>query len=139
MDHIQVPDATMVLFDGDCGICSSFAEAVKQRDHRNIFLVVPYQNIPEDRLKTWGLSYDECARELQVITKTGRVYSGAFAVNYIFFQYLPWSLFAAAMFAIPIFLLFEVIGYRLVARNRTRISRWFGLQACLRRPSVSPP
>jgi hypothetical protein len=35
------------------------------------------------------------------------------------------------IYAIPPLLLLEVIGYRIVADNRHRISRWFGMQACL--------
>jgi predicted DCC family thiol-disulfide oxidoreductase YuxK len=35
------------------------------------------------------------------------------------------------IYAIPVLLLLEVIGYRIIAENRHRISRWFGMRACL--------
>jgi predicted DCC family thiol-disulfide oxidoreductase YuxK len=39
------------------------------------------------------------------------------------------------IYAIPVLLLLEMIGYRIVADNRHLISRWFGMQACLTKQS----
>jgi predicted DCC family thiol-disulfide oxidoreductase YuxK len=35
------------------------------------------------------------------------------------------------IYATPVLLLLEVIGYRIVAENRQRSSRWFGMRARL--------
>jgi hypothetical protein len=35
------------------------------------------------------------------------------------------------IYAIPVLLLLEVIGYQIVAENRHRISQWFGMRAHL--------
>jgi predicted DCC family thiol-disulfide oxidoreductase YuxK len=123
------PGKDHMLFDGDCGICSRSAEIAGRMDQR--FIIEPYQAYPEDELKKFGITYAKCAKNLQVITKSGRVYAGAFALNYFLWRRFPWSLLVILIYAVPVLLLLEVIGYRLVERNRYRLSRWFGLKACL--------
>jgi hypothetical protein len=49
----------------------------------------------------------------------------------LFIHYAPWNLLVVLLYvAIPLLLL-EIITYELVARNRTRLSRWLGMKACL--------
>jgi predicted DCC family thiol-disulfide oxidoreductase YuxK len=126
-----IPKASM-LFDGDCGICTSFARFAATIDLEKRFEIVPYQTYPEEKLKSWGMSYKQCSEKMQVVTPQGRRYSGAFGMNYFFYQYRPWVLLVILLYVIPLFLLGEMIVYALVARNRQRLSRWFGLKACLR-------
>ena len=128
---IKLENYHYLLFDGDCGICTSFAEAARRMDRKDGFVIEPYQNYPEEELKKWGITYVACTRKMQVMSRTGRVYSGAFALNYFLYHQFPWSLLLIPIYAIPIFLLFEMAGYALVAQNRHRISRWLGLKACL--------
>ncbi|HVF09359.1 MAG TPA: hypothetical protein VNA16_01075, partial [Abditibacteriaceae bacterium] len=71
-----------------------------------------------------------CARELQVIAPSGRVYRGAFGINCFLYHFFPWRLAVLCLYALPALLLGEVIGYAVVAKNRHRISRWLGLQMC---------
>src|SRR5262245_11801453 len=128
---IELRNHHYLLFDGDCGICTSFAETARNMDRNARFVIEPYQNYPEDELKKWGITYAACTRKMQVISQAGRVYSGAFAFNYFFYHQFPWSLLLIPVYIFPIFLLLEMAGYALVAMNRHRISRWFGLRACL--------
>jgi predicted DCC family thiol-disulfide oxidoreductase YuxK len=132
MNSIEIGDQHMMLFDGDCGICTYFADWVKRIDRRGLFQVCPYQSFSEDVLRRWGITYDDCARKLQVVSRRGRVYRGAFAVNYFGWQYPPWSVAIFLLYVIPPLLVLEIAGYALVARYRTQLSRWFGLKACLR-------
>lgn len=119
-----------LLFDGDCGICSYAAEVCRRMDRRQQFVIVPYQSVAEDELRKFGLSRAQCARSVQTITRRGRVYAGAFAVNYFLWRQPPWWLLVLPIYAVPPLLLLELIGYRLIANNRQRLSRWFGMQAC---------
>ena len=130
---IEIGKQSYLLFDGDCGICTSFAETVRGLDVQRKFRIDPYQIFPEEELKRYGIGYADCARKLRVLTPAGSVHSGAFAVNYFFFQYFPWTILVVLIYAVPILLIFEIMGYALVAKNRHRISRWFGMKACLRR------
>lgn len=120
-----------LLFDGDCGVCSWSAEAAKRMDHSHEFIVEPYQMFSEEELMKFGITYEQCTKAIQVITRRGRVYRGTFGVNYFLWQRFPWSLLVVLIYAIPVLLLLEIIGYRLVANNRGRISQWFGMKACL--------
>jgi predicted DCC family thiol-disulfide oxidoreductase YuxK len=120
-----------LLFDGDCGICSYSAEIAKEMDAGRRFIVEPYQFYSESELMNYGIDYDQCSRNLQVITRKGGVYQGAFAVNCFLWHQFPWTLLVLLIYVVPVLLLLEVIGYRLVADNRHRISQWFGLKACL--------
>ncbi len=122
-----------LLFDGDCGICSYAAESAARMDKQRRFVIKPYQTVAEAELQRFGLSYTACDRKVQVITRRGRVYGGAFAVNYFFWQRWPWRMPVLLIYAVPVLLVCELIGYALVARNRQRLSRWFGLKACLLR------
>jgi predicted DCC family thiol-disulfide oxidoreductase YuxK len=122
-----------LLFDGDCGICTWSAEVVRRMARRHPFIAEPYQMFSEEELVKFGITYEQCTKALQVVTRRGRVYRGAFGVNYFLWRQFPWSLLVVLIYAIPALLLFEVIGYRLIANNRHRLSRWFGMKACLRK------
>jgi predicted DCC family thiol-disulfide oxidoreductase YuxK len=125
------PGKHYLLFDGDCGICTAASRWAERLDRQQKFVILPYQSIPETELAGFGLSYTVCSRKLQVITRHGQIYAGAFAVNHFLWQHFPWTLLVALLYALPVLLLAEILGYALVARHRRRISAWFGLQACL--------
>ncbi|MFN0085477.1 MAG: thiol-disulfide oxidoreductase DCC family protein [Blastocatellia bacterium] len=119
-----------MLFDGDCGICAWSAELVKRMDRKRRFRVEPYQAYEEADLRAYGIDYADCARALQVITRKGRVYGGALGVNYFLWRQFPWTLLVILIYAVPILFVLELIGYRLVADHRQRLSIHFGLKGC---------
>lgn len=119
-----------LLFDGDCGICSWSAQWVQAIDRRKLFVVQPYQSFPETELQPLGITYAQCAKKMQVISRRGKVYRGAFGVNYFLWQYWPWKMLVALIYAVPIVLVAELIVYAIVASQRHRLSQWLGLQAC---------
>ncbi len=119
-----------LLFDGDCGICTWSSEVVKRMDTKGRFTVEPYQMFAESELSKFGISYEHCSKKLQVITYRGRVYAGALGVNYFLWQKTVFRPLIILIYALPLLLVFELIGYRLVAENRHRISAWFGMKAC---------
>jgi predicted DCC family thiol-disulfide oxidoreductase YuxK len=133
---IDLSQRNYLLFDGDCGICSYCAEILERMDQRDLFRITPYQTFSEAELSRFSLDYQQCDQKLQVISKSGRVHGGAFGVNYFCWQYFPWSVLVALIYLIPVILIAELIIYRLIARNRHRLSQWFGLKACLlKRPT----
>ena len=127
-----------LLFDGDCGICNYSAEWIKRHDRQQRFVVEPYQLSSEAALAKVGLSYEKCSKKAWLVTRSGRTFGGAFAINGVLFKLFPWSLLVIAVYLIPPFLLAEIAGYYLVAKNRHRLSRWFGLTACLISNGQSP-
>jgi predicted DCC family thiol-disulfide oxidoreductase YuxK len=122
-----------LLFDGDCGICTWSAQLIRRVDPRRQFEIQPYQAYPEAELQRFGISYADCEYELQVITREGRVHGGPFGVNHFFLRFFPWNILVVLIYLIPIFLLIEIIAYRLVAHNRAWLSQKFGMKGCLLR------
>ena len=117
-----------LLFDGDCGICTWCSELAKRMNSQ--FIVQPYLMFDEAELQQFGIDYESCTKELKVITRRGRVHGGAFGVNYFLWRKPAFKPLVILLYAIPLLLLLEVIGYKIVAINRHRISAWFGLKAC---------
>jgi predicted DCC family thiol-disulfide oxidoreductase YuxK len=128
---IELGQHAYLLFDGDCGLCSWAAEWVQKLDRHRLFVVQPYQSYDEAELRHLGITYQQCAQKVHVITRRGQVYRGAFGVNYFFWHYWPWKLLIGLMYAVPPLLLVELLVYAWVARHRHRLSQWFGLKACL--------
>ena len=126
-----------LLFDGDCGICTAFAGWAQRRDAQKKFEVVPYQLFSEEELRRFGTSSQKCSHRMHTLTPHGKIYTGAFALNYFGWQFFPWRLLVALLYLLPILLLFEIILYALVAKYRRRISQWLGLQACATAPLFS--
>lgn len=99
-------------------------------DDRRLFLIVPSQSLSTDELTRISLDRLACEGELKVVTNDGRIYGGAFAVNYFLFKQPLWTALVVIIYLLPILLLFEIVLYRVIAGNRTVISRWLGLAAC---------
>jgi len=131
---IDIGKHDYMLFDGECGICTAFSERARRIDHWHRFRLEPYQSFSQAELNMYGLSREKCARKVYVISRRGRLYSGAIAINFFFWHYMPWRLFVLLMYLIPIFLLFEILVYTLVAKHRHRLSAWLGMKACIVRP-----
>jgi predicted DCC family thiol-disulfide oxidoreductase YuxK len=125
------PGKDYLLFDGDCGVCTYSSAIAGRMDDDGRFVIKPYQALAETELMKFGVTYEQCSKNVQVITRKGRVYQGAFGVNYFLWRKFPWSLLVFLIYALPVLLLLELIGYRLVAENRHRISQWLGMNACL--------
>ncbi len=125
------PGRPHLLFDGDCGICTWSAERMRRMDRTARFVIEPFQRYPEAELAKFGITYARCSKAVQLLTPRGRVWQGAFAVNAFLWGRAPWSLLVALIYAFPPFLLLEIAGYRLIANHRHRLSRWFGMKACM--------
>ncbi len=121
----------LLLFDGDCGICSAAADLATTIARHSGYVVQPYQAFPEEELRRWGIDYEACSRKIHSITRDGKVYAGAFSVNHFCWRHPRWRIIPLAIYLLPPLLLAEIGLYALVARNRTRISGWLGLNACI--------
>ena len=119
-----------LLFDGDCGVCTSLAEIARSMDSKCRFTIRPYQSFDEAGLREFKITYAKCRKRIYVMSRAGHVYPGAFGVNYFLLDKFPWNLVVLLMYLVPVLLVFEVIGYRIFALNRARISGWLGLTAC---------
>lgn len=129
----------IVLFDGDCGICTSSAELARALVARRArgshgaetsWRIEPYQTFSAAELAAWDLDEAKCAQYLRLVDAYGRVHTGAMAINRFLFDFFPWSLLVGLCYVFPALLLAEVALYEWVSRNRTAISSRLGLNAC---------
>ena len=132
---IDLGNKGLLLFDGDCGVCSKLADWAAQRDGGRHFRVEPYFEFTEEQLDPYGLTWDDCTRAVQLITPQGRVIEGAFAVNRFLWTQAPFKPLVAMVYLLFPLLGIEMIGYSLVARNRHRISAALGMNECKVRPA----
>ena len=119
----------ILLFDGDCVICNQFALFARRLDCKRQFEILPYQSY--ESLAAYGITEEACAKAIHLLnTETGHIRRGAFAMNAFFIRFFPFNLLVLLCYVVPVFLLAEIIVYAVVAKNRQKISRLLGLDAC---------
>ena len=115
-----------LIWDGECGLCSSTAKRIRQRDTQRKFQIVSYQNCPRPPMT--DERFVRCRRELCLITSDGREMWGARAV---FFALAETGSKIWKAWMLPPLIWMAAGGYWLVARNRGLLSkRFFGGQEC---------
>lgn len=107
----------VLVYDGDCGVCERFADMARRRA----------RNITVRDHRTHGLASIEAV----IYLADGREYAGAPAVARLLvdFDGRPWRL-VGRIIALPVMRTIARGVYFVVARNRRRLSRLFGLRAC---------
>lgn len=122
----------VLVFDGDCAICSTLARFVERRVRRapGDFTVAPWQELD---LAALGLSEEQCIEALQWVARNGQVSSAQNAVaRTLWTGHVWWRPFAAVIWVPGINQLAAVI-YRWVANNRHRLPG--GTPACSMPPT----
>lgn len=119
----------VLLFDGDCGFCSSSARFIKRRIPTTAD-IVPFQTADLDAL---GTTAARAEREVLWVNRDGRVSGGAAAVARLLRDAGgPWSLLGWVITPPPMRWAAEGV-YRLIATNRHRLPG--GTPAC----ALPPP
>src|SRR3954447_16513629 len=77
----------VVIFDGDCAICTTLAGVVERR-LRPPAAVQPWQRLD---LAAYGLTDVECIEALQYVDAAGRVYAAELAVAQLLKASRPWA------------------------------------------------
>lgn len=122
----------LVLYDADCGFCTTSSRAMTSRWFRADAEARSFQSMDLDAL---GLSVDKCAEKLHVLDGT-RAFTGAAAVARVLLRSrLPWPAIGRVMALPGIRVLAEWL-YGLVARNRHRLPG--GSAACEMPPPDAP-
>jgi len=112
-----------ILFDGECALCSGWAAFVIRHDPREIFRFAPRQSDAARRLLMPFRIEPEELGSIAVISDA-TLHTHSDAVLHILSRLgFPWRIFAI-LSAMPRPLRDAV--YRLLARNRSRLSRWRG-------------
>ncbi|MFP4369566.1 MAG: thiol-disulfide oxidoreductase DCC family protein [Candidatus Kapaibacterium sp.] len=116
-----------VIYDGSCGICTAAARYILKKDKKRIFDIAPYQ-FTDLKAINENLDEDKASRQVYLAMAGGRLYGGSRAVFEIAKRMpFPWKL--GGIFANSSAALFNPF-YRLIARNRAKISQWLGMTKC---------
>ena len=109
--------SAMVIFDGDCGFCTSCVHFMTRWIRPGID-VAPWQELD---LSAVGLTPAECAQALQCVSDDGSVTSGSRAVTTMLrTAHRPWP-WVAAVGDAPVIRGIADVTYRMIARNRSRL------------------
>jgi predicted DCC family thiol-disulfide oxidoreductase YuxK len=127
MVHL-IPPGGIVIYDSDCGICTHAIRFLKWFDWGQK-LEFHANNNPETLQKFPDLSIERSRQEILVMDPRTGLYGGFKACEWIACR-IP-----ALWILVPFTLIpgVETLGdktYKLVAKNRHRISKFFGMQAC---------
>jgi predicted DCC family thiol-disulfide oxidoreductase YuxK len=130
------PVRPVLVYDGDCGFCTTCVRFVERR-LRSRARIVAWQHAD---LAALGVTRAAAERAVQWVAPDGRVSRGAAAVGRLLVDSgWPWRLLGYPMFTPPVSWLAELV-YRVVAANRHRLPG--GTAACSlppdRRPSGGP-
>jgi predicted DCC family thiol-disulfide oxidoreductase YuxK len=122
--------APVLLFDGDCGLCSSLARFATARlrpagHGAESYAVLPYQDYD---LASVGLAEAQCTEALQWVDERGHSRSAQDAVARLLLASRWWARPAGALLLAPGVHAVAGAAYRWVSRNRHRLPG--GTPAC---------
>ena len=125
-------DRPVIVFDGKCVLCSSFAQFILQEDRRACFRLLAAQTALGNALYThFGL--DPVKYETYVLLHEGEAYFRSEAsIRILHGLGAPWSLLATLARLVPAYLRDAL--YDVIARNRLR---WFGARELCYLPDPS--
>src|SRR5574341_15521 len=103
-----------LIYDGDCVVCRNSANILKRLDTKELFTVVPYQDLKNLHLTI--PSYLQFDSEIHLYTKTGEILKGPRAVIYVL-KSTPFKWFGLFL-GLPFVLPFTREVYYAFASNR---------------------
>jgi predicted DCC family thiol-disulfide oxidoreductase YuxK len=120
----------ILIFDGDCGICTYTAEFIEKRVDKNSLDIKPYQvlalkkihNDLDEEMTSKSVYFYQNSNK-QIYSKSKAIFLALKKMNGVYkvMGYLLDN---------PLFVFIFNPIYNIIARNRTRISKMYGLNAC---------
>lgn len=117
----------LLIFDGDCGICTYSSELVQR--HSDVLQVKPFQILNLTELHP-ELNEDKTSKSLYLLTKDGKLYNRSKGVFETMKRMKGFYKPLGYLLSNPIVVFLTNPLYDWVARNRTNISVRLGLNAC---------
>ena len=112
-----------LIYDDTCDICTMAVRRVRRLDEDGEVDLVPISQA--SRLRGYDLpGEDKLKEEIHLVTPTGRIIAGADAVGYLA-RVLPRTRMWGRLISLPIIRSVARVVYRIIARNRHRLSRLF--------------
>ena len=124
----------IVLYDGDCSLCTFQMRVITWLDWFNAVSLLP---IADPRAATLApqLTREELLEAIHCLTRDGQIHRGARCLRFIGLR-MPLAFPFALLLWIPGVIYLAEIGYRWISRNRHLLSRVFGCkEACAIMPA----
>jgi lipase maturation factor 1 len=115
-----LPRKGWILYDGECGFCFRWVHLWKRAVERHGFALKDLQSASADG--SLEISPENLLHDIRVLTRNGKLESGANAYLYVAHQ-IWWAWPFYAIFSMPGLNWVLWQGYRWFNRNRYRISR----------------
>lgn len=120
----------LLIFDGDCGICTYTAEFIEKRVDNNSLDIKPYQVLALKKIHN-DLGEDMTSKSVYFYQNSNKqIYSKSKAVFLALKKMNGLYKIMGYLLDNPLFVFIFNPIYNIVARNRTKISKMFGLNAC---------
>lgn len=118
MTTLARPAPPVLVYDGDCGICTKLSGVARRFVMPRRGTVVASYDLD---LEHYGLTTEQCLEALQFVDERGRVHSAQDAVARLLLAGAPWWKPLGAVLLLPGVHALAGAGYRWVARNRYRL------------------
>ena len=128
------PAPHVVLYDGDCSLCTFQMRVITWLDWFNTVALVPIAD-PRAAQIAPQLTRADLQEAIHCVARDGRIYRGARALRFIGLR-LPLAVPMALVLWIPGVIYLAEIAYRWISRHRQLLSRAFGCkEACAIMPA----
>lgn len=119
----------LLIFDGDCGICTYSSELVQRHSVDSTLEVKPFQILNLSELHP-ELNEERTTKSLFLLTNDGKLYNRSKGVFETMKRMRGIYKTLGYLLSNPVVVFFANPIYDWVSRNRTKISVRFGLNAC---------
>ncbi len=130
---------TIIIYDADCGLCTAFVNWVRAtaaKANRPTDAVAYHD--PHGPARHPRVDWNYGAEGMQVVTPDGEVIRDNRAAAHCL-RLLPGWAVLGWLIDLPVLRLASAFAYRIVARNRSRISGWLGLTRCRLPAAITRP
>ena len=132
MNSTRRPAPPVLVYDGDCGICTKLSRVARRFVMPRRGTVAASYDLD---LAFYGLTEADCVEALQFVDARGRVHAAQDAVARLLLAGAPWWKPFGAVLLLPGVNALAGVGYRWVARNRYRLP---GSTAACAMPASAP-
>ncbi len=121
----------IIIYDGDCGICSYFMQFAERKTRKKLSL---FPFVTDSLANQYGLQLHELAKVSVIVIENSKIYSHSSALRRIFsYMGLVYKIPALLLAFKPIEKASNIL-YKYIARNRHKLSKLFGMNACKIKP-----
>lgn len=125
-----MPAPIRIFIDGECPLCKREGAMIRRMDRGRGLVVIEDIAAPAFDPAKWGLTREQVSGAIHAELPEGRIITGLEVFRRVYAVLSPVTGALWAVTGWPVVRVFFNAAYRVFARNRLRISGWFGHPAC---------